>query len=192
MTLLSLALAVLASAAPATTGSTFVNGRVTRNLSGTFEVYEPFLQVNQWVSPWGGGASVSGFPLSGNVSRGGNFFRFFGPGLDADVNEFAGSYRVNARITRNGRQAFFSFTLHASGPLNDPAYPPSFDVWDAGSNLRLTPSAGGRDYQMSGWIDRDRFGSEGVALVGIIAGLALDRRPGPVSPPSLALVDPFQ
>lgn len=192
MTLLPFALAAAAFAAPTVTGTTFVNGRVTRNLSGTFDVYEPFLHVNQWVSPWGGGASVSGQPLSGNVSRSGNFLRLFGPGIDADVNGFGGSYRVTARITRPGRpMTYFTFTLQADGPLNDPARPPSFHTWDAGSNLRLNPVFGGRDFEMSGWIDRDRFGAEGVALAGIIAGLAVQQGPRPITPPELVLVDPF-
>lgn len=169
-----------AAAGSDSAANTHVDGRVTRNLSGSFDVYEPWLRVNQWVSTWSGGASISGSPLSGQVTRNGDSLRFFGPGLDADVHEFGGHFRVNATLSRPGqRPAYLSFTLQASGPLNDPSRPPMFSLWDAGANLRMNPSAGGRDYDLSGWVDPQRFGAEGVALVGIIAAMSVEKRLAP-------------
>ena len=189
MNLLLALLATLAAAnpAPTPTSNTFVNGRISRSLSGSVEIYEPWLQVNQWVNPWAGGASVSGTPIMGNVSKFGNSLHFFGNGLNGDATEFAGSWRVNATVQRPGQPArTLWFTMQAVGSTNDPNNPPSFNVWDASANLRLNP-AGNRDYNLSGWVDASRFCAEGVALVGIIASLALDQRaPTPENAPSTA------
>ena len=70
MTLPGLLLATWTAAAPAQqpaakAGQIYVNGRISRSLSGSVEIYEPWLRVNQWVNPWAGGASVSGSPLMG-------------------------------------------------------------------------------------------------------------------------------
>lgn len=175
MTFLSVLIAALAAATPADAGNVFVNGRVSRQLSGTIEIYEPWLRVNQWASPWGGGASVSGTPLQGNMSRTGDFLRFFGSGVDADAHRFGDRWRVNGTIRRAGQnQIPFSFEMQISGRIDDPEVLPHFDVWNRDANLRLTPS-GGRDYSLSGWVDSARFGPEGVALVGLVAAMTLDR-----------------
>ncbi len=174
--LLALAL-VWTAAAPAAASNVFVNGRITRSLSGTAEIYEPWLQVNQWVHPWSGGASVSGTPLSCQVQKNGNSLYFFGGWIDGNAVEFGGSWRVSATLRRPGQTPVsLWFTLQATGPTNDPNNPPSFSLWDASANLRLNPSGGGRDYSLNGWVDSGRFGAEGVALVGIIAAMSFEHR----------------
>ncbi|MBI5202768.1 MAG: hypothetical protein HY925_14350 [Elusimicrobia bacterium] len=178
MNLLLVLMAVWTSAAPAApTSNVFVNGRITRNLSGSVEIYEPWLQVNQWVNVWGGGASVTGTPLSCQVNKNGNSLYFFGGWIDGNAVEFGGNWRVNANIRRPGQQPVsLWFTMQISGPTNDPNNPPSFSIWESGANLRLNPSGGGRDYNLSGWVDKARFGAEGVSLVGILAAMSFDAR----------------
>ncbi|MBI4423212.1 MAG: hypothetical protein HY554_05775 [Elusimicrobia bacterium] len=164
-----------ADARPA--GSTFVSGRVSRSLAGSYEVYDPFLGVSQRVHWSANGASVSGFPLSGSLSRTGSFIRFFGLGLDADVREWAGGYHVTATVyPRDPRQPHrrLWFAMSALGRTDDPANPPSFSVFDTGASLTLRPS--GKDYSISGWVDSS-FGPEGVALVGLIATAASEKLP---------------
>lgn len=177
MNLLIALTAVWAAAAPAQAANVFVNGRITRSLSGTVEIYEPWLRVNQWVSPWSGGASVSGMPLSASVSKMGNSLHFFGGWIDGNATQFGGHWRVNATLRRPGQNPVsLWFTMQSSGRTDDPNNPPSFSVWESAANLRLSPSGGGRDYSLSGWVDSGRFGAEGVALVGIIAAMSFDSR----------------
>lgn len=166
-----------ALAAQSHAAQTFVSGRVIRSASGNYEVYEPFLRIQQWVSPFGSGSySFNGWPFSGTISgHGDRSFSIFGGAISAQANEWGGNWRVQATVFPAGRPAVsLFFTLYAEGRTDDPQHPPSYRVFDRGSNLSLRPSLSG-EYDMTGWVDRDQFGSVGTSLVGLVAAVAMDK-----------------
>jgi len=169
----------LTAVAPALAADKYVQARVSRWSPTSYNVYEPFLNVDLSLHGFGSGLSFSGRPFSGSVSGAGSFFNLSGSGISGSVNAWAGGWRVNAIIhPADPRQPprRFDFMMQAQGRTDDPRHPPSYSVWENGSSLNIRPGFDGREYTVSGWIDETRFGPEGTALVGIMTALAMRSR----------------
>ncbi|MBI4677582.1 MAG: hypothetical protein HY748_08365 [Elusimicrobia bacterium] len=166
----------------AETGRRYVNGQVWKNGSNSYTVSEYALGVSLWVNGSGSNLYFSGRPFSGSVWGSGSYFNISGAGVNATVNKWGGNYSVNGTIhPQGGGQALrVNFTMNALGREDDPNHPPSYSLYDysSGANINLNPN--GRDgYYLSGWVDMEKFGAYGTALVGLVATIAIESRPAP-------------
>ncbi|MBI5882699.1 MAG: hypothetical protein HZB91_06295 [Elusimicrobia bacterium] len=172
-----------ASAAPSASAVSqrrFVNGQIWKNGSSSYSVNEYSLGVNLWVNGSGSNLYFSGRPFSGSVWGSGSYFTISGAGVNASVNKWGGNYSVSGTIhPQGGGQALrVNFTMNALGREDDPNNPPSYNLYDyaSGANINFQPN--GRDgYNMSGWMDDEKFGASGTALAGLVVTIAIESRP---------------
>ncbi|MBI5209476.1 MAG: hypothetical protein HY927_05815 [Elusimicrobia bacterium] len=161
----------------------YVNGEVRKNGTGLYYINEYSLGVNLFANAFGTSISFNGTPFSGFISGSSSFYSINGGGVSATVNAWSGNYNVNGTVypQGGGQPLRLSFSMNAMGRTDDPDNPPSYNVYDyaSGASLTLYPTYGQGGYGMSGWVEMDKFGSYGTALVGLVATIAIESRPAP-------------
>ncbi|TBR22914.1 hypothetical protein EPO15_07000 [bacterium] len=176
--LLAVALLALSSAS----GSAAEKNRryVSADIRGTFRDrwdisdHQGKLWMN--VSTFGNSVNFSGRPISGSVWGGGNSWSISGGSVSGTVSKFGNSLSVRATIHGPRGSRWVNFELYAMGPMDDPNRAPSLSLSGMDANLNFSPSFN-RDYSVSGSIDEERFGDEGLAVACLAAALVLKERP---------------
>ena len=196
--LLAVALLALSSAS----GSAAEKNRryVSADIRGTFRDrwdisdHQGKLWMN--VSTFGNSVNFSGRPISGSVWGGGNSWSISGGSVSGTVSKFGNSLSVRATIHGPRGSRWVNFELYAMGPMDDPNRAPSLSLSGMDANLNFSPSFN-RDYSVSGTVDDERFGEEGLAIACLAAALVLKDRPQTAAIPGKdflnksAVVTPF-
>jgi hypothetical protein len=137
------------------------------------------------VSVFGNSINFSGRPISGSLWGGaGNHWSISGGSVSGSISRFGNSIAVRAHVMDPGRSRTVNFELNASGPMDDPRRPPYLYFSGFDANLNFSPSFN-RGYSVSGSIDPERFGDEGLALACLAAAVVLKERPQSSALPGL-------
>lgn len=177
-----LLLAAPAAAAPKAPAEAAKTNRryVSADIRGTFRDrwdisdHQGKLWMN--VSVFGNSVNFSGRPISGSVWGSGNSWSLSGGSVSGSVSRFGNSLSVRATVHGPRGTRWVNFELYAMGPMDDPRRAPSLSLSGMDANLNFSPSFN-RDYSVSGTIDEERFGDEGLAVACLAAALVLKERP---------------
>lgn len=182
-TLLAVLLAVPAAAAPRPAQDAPEKNRsyVSAEVRGTFrdrwDISDNQGRLWMSVSSFGNSINFSGRPLSGSLWGGaGNHWSISGGSVSGSISRFGNSISVRAHVMDPGRSRHINFELNASGPMDDPRRPPYLYFSGFDANLNFSPSFN-RGYSVSGTLDPERFGDEGLALACLAAAVVLKERP---------------
>ena len=179
-TLSALICAVVSLAAVAASAGEriYVNGSVRGTLTNYYDIQEYATRVSLRVNASGSNFYFSGQPCSGSLWRSGNWLSISGGSVSGNANRWGDNFsvRVTVRDPKGGTRAI-DFTLYSQGPMDDPQFPPSFWVSSGDANLNLRPTFGDRNYSLSGSVDKERCGAEGIAVVGLLTAAIIDQRP---------------
>lgn len=141
------------------------------------------------VSSFGSSINFNGRPISGSLWGGsGNHWSISGGSVSGSISRFGNSISVRAHVMDPGRSRNLNFELNASGPKDDPRRPPYLYFSGFDANLNFSPSFN-RGYSVSGSIDPERFGDEGLALACLAAAVVLKERPQPAAVPGQDFLD---
>lgn len=195
-TLLAVLLAAApVSAAPKPAQETAAKNRgyVSAEVRGTFRDRWDISdnQGKLWlsVSSFGNSINFSGRPISGSLwGGGGNHWSISGGSVSGSISRFGNSISVRAHVMDPGRSRNINFELNASGPMDDPRRPPYLYFSGFDANLNFSPSFN-RGYSVSGSIDPERFGDEGLALACLAAAVVLKERPQSAAVPGQDFLD---
>ncbi len=190
---LLLALSLLAVAAPQGTAAEKNRRSVGADIRGTFRDrwdisdHQGKLWMN--VSVFGNSVNFSGRPISGSLWGGaGNHWSISGGSVSGTISRFGNSISVRAHVTDPGRSRSINFELNASGRMDDPQRPPYLYSSGFDANLNFSPQFN-RGYSVSGTIDEERFGDEGLALACLAAAVVLKERPQSAAVPGEAFLN---
>ena len=177
--LLAVLLAAPAAAAPlpaqpeaAVKAMRSVNGAVRGSIRDHWDVqdYQGRIWLN--VSAFGNSVNFNGRPFSGSLFGGGNSYSISGGGVSRNMSRFGNSVDVRATVFGQGGSRWLNFTVYVNGPTNDPNRLPGLSVFSGEASINFNPSFS-REYSVSGWVDDQRFGDEGLALAYLAAALVM-------------------
>lgn len=180
-------LALLLLAAPAAAGPMPVQESAEKNrryvsadIRGTFrdrwDISDNQGKLWMNVSVFGNSINFSGRPISGSVWGGGNSWSLSGGSVSGTISKFGNGIQVRATVHGPRGTRWVNFELRAMGPMNDPNRAPSLSLSGMDGHLNFSPSFN-RGYNVSGTIDEERFGDEGLAVACLAAALVLKERP---------------
>ena len=182
-TLLALLLAVPVAAGPkaaqeaAPKNRSFVSAEVRGTFRDRWDVSDNQGKLWMNISVFGNSVNFSGRPISGSLWGGaGNHWSISGGSVSGSISRFGNSISVRAHVMEPGRSRNIHFELNASGPMDDPKRPPYLYSSGFDANLNFSPSFN-RGYSVSGSMDEERFGDEGLALACLAAAVVLKERP---------------
>lgn len=181
LALLLLAGPAVAAPRPAQDAAAKNRGYVSAEVRGTFRDRWDISdnQGKLWlsVSSFGNSINFNGRPISGSLwGGGGNHWSISGGSVSGSISRFGNSISVRAHVMEPGRNRSINFELNASGPMDDPRRPPYLYFSGFDANLNFSPSFN-RSYSVSGTIDEERFGDEGLALACLAAAVVLKELP---------------
>ncbi|MBI3298278.1 MAG: hypothetical protein HYZ75_08950 [Elusimicrobia bacterium] len=158
------------TAGPVVQGRRYVSASVRGSLRDRWDVSDH--QGRLWlnISAMANSVHFSGRPISGSMFGGPSSWSISGGSVSGGISRWGGGMSVNATMYRPSPRRVH-FTLSASGPANDPNRPPSLSLHSMDASLNFTPSFNG--YSLSGMIDEERFGDEGLAVACLAASLVL-------------------
>lgn len=187
--LLALLLAALPAAAqppqtPAAPTQTrrFVNAEVRGTFRDHWDIDDHGGRIWLRVSAFGNSLDFNGRPFSGNLWGSGDYYTLSGGSISGSVSKFGNG--LDARINAYGPQGsrFLNFHVFVNGRLDDPRQPPHLSIHGMDASLNFSPSFN-RGYTVSGTIDEQRFGDEGLAVACLLATIVLKDRPQSQSVP---------
>lgn len=153
---------------------------VSADIRGTFrdrwDISDHQGKIWMNMSTFGNSVNFSGRPISGSLWGSGNSWSISGGGVSGNINRFGNSISVRATVNGPRGTRWVNFELYAMGPMDDPKRAPSLSLSGMDANLNFSPSFN-RDYSVSGTVDEERFGDEGLAVACLAAALVLKERP---------------
>lgn len=181
-TLLALVLAASpAFAAPqpvqeASVGRRYVSADIRGSFRDRWDISDNQGKLWMNVSVFGNSVSFSGRPISGSLWGSGNYFSLSGGSVSGHISKFGNGLSVSATVFGPRGTRYINFHMYANGSMDDPRWTPSLNLFSADANLDFSPSFN-RDYRVSGSIDEERFGDEGLAVACLAATMVLKDRP---------------
>ncbi len=150
----------------------YVNGAVRGTINGHWDVqdYQGRIWLN--VSTFGNSISFNGRPISGSLFGSGNYYSISAGGVSGNISRFGSSVDVRATVFGQGGTRWLNFTMYVNGPVNDPNRMPSLSIFSGDASLNFNPSFN-REYSVSGRVDDQRFGDEGLALAYLASTLIM-------------------
>ena len=150
----------------------YVNGAVRGSIRDHWDIQDYNGRIWLNVSAFGSSISFNGRPISGSLFGSGNYYSISAGGVSGNISRFGNSVDVRATVFGHGGTRWVNFTMYVNGPTNDPNRAPSLSVYSSDASLNFNPSFN-NEYSVSGWVDDQRFGDEGLALAFLASTLVM-------------------